>query len=223
MVGAGPSGIAAAQAAAESGLNVVLVEQDSLLGGTQLSTPSCDSELIPSVEELESMGVRVMTRTTVFGLYDYSVAGLLERVTDHLPDPPDYLPRHRFWTLRSKYTIVAAGALERHIAFGNNDRPGVMTAAAVRTYMNRFAVLPGQNIIIATNNDSVYESAVELSSVGAQVTLLDARNTVAKEYKQHLNEQNIEVRCGSAPLQVQAAGQIAACLLYTSPSPRDRG
>ena len=210
VVGAGPSGIAAAQAAAESGLNVVLVEQDSLLGGTQLSTPSCGSELIPSVEELESMGVRVMTRTTAFGLYDYSVAGLLERVTDHLSDPPDYLPRHRFWTLRSKYTIVAAGALERHIAFGNNDRPGVMTAAAVRTYMNRFAVLPGQNIIIATNNDSVYESTVELSSAGAQVTLLDARNTVSKEYKQHLNEHNIEVRCGSAPLQVQAAGHIAA-------------
>ena len=100
--GAGPSGIAAAQAAAESGLNVVLVEQDSLLGGAQVSTPSCGSELIPSVEELESMGVRVMTRTTAFGLYDNSVAGLLERVTDHLLDPPDYLPRHRFWTLLSK-------------------------------------------------------------------------------------------------------------------------
>ena len=210
VVGAGPTGIAAARAAAESGLNVVLVEQDSLLGGTQLSTPSGGSGLIPSVEELESMGIRVMTRTTAFGLYDYSVAGLVERVTDHLPDPPDYLPRHRFWTLRAKYTIVAAGAIERHIAFGNNDRPGVMTAAAVRTYMNRFAVLPGENIIIATNNDSVYEGAVELSSAGAQVTLLDARSTVSNEYRQQLTEHNIEVRCGMAPLQVQAAGHTAA-------------
>lgn len=210
VVGAGPTGIAAARAAAESGLNVVLVEQDSLLGGTQLSTPFGGSGLIPSVEELESMGVRVMTRTTAFGLYDYSVAGLVERVTDHLPDPPGYLPRHRFWTLRAKYTIVAAGAIERHIAFGNNDRPGVMTAAAVRTYMNRFAVLPGENIIIATNNDSVYEGAFELSSAGAQVTLLDARSTVSNEYKEQLAEHNIEVRCGMAPLQVQGAGHIAA-------------
>ncbi|MDP6767437.1 MAG: 2Fe-2S iron-sulfur cluster-binding protein, partial [Arenicellales bacterium] len=210
VVGAGPAGIAAARATVEAGLDVVLVEQDSVLGGTQLSTPSGGSELIPSIEELESMGVRVMTRTTAFGLYDYSVAGLVERVTDHLPDPPGYLPRHRFWTLRAKYTIVAAGAIERHIAFGNNDRPGVMTAAAVRTYVNRFAVLPGENIIIATNNDSVYEGAVELSSAGAQVTLLDARSTVSTEYKQQLTEHNIEVRCGMAPLQVQAAGHTAA-------------
>ena len=42
------------------------------------------------------------------------------------------------------------------------------------------------------------------------MTLLDARNTVAEEYKQYLDEHNIEVRCGSAPLQVQAAGHIAA-------------
>jgi len=68
---------------------------------------------------------------------------------------------------------------ERHIAFGNNDRPGVMTAAAVRTYLNRFAVLPGENIIIATNNDSAYEGAVELSSAGAKVTLLDARSAIS--------------------------------------------
>ncbi|MEC9371965.1 MAG: 2Fe-2S iron-sulfur cluster-binding protein, partial [Pseudomonadota bacterium] len=210
VVGAGPAGIAAARAAGESGLDVVLVEQDSMLGGTQLSIPSDGSELIPSIEELESVGVRVMTRTTAFGLYDYSVAGLVERVTDHLPNPPGYLPRHRFWTLRAKYTIVAAGAIERHIAFGNNDRPGVMTAAAVRTYMNRFAVLPGKNIIIATTNDSVYEGAAELSAAGAQVTLLDARSTVSNECQQQLSEHNIDVRCGIAPLQVQSAGSIAA-------------
>ena len=210
VVGAGPAGIAAAGAAAESGLDVVLVEQDNLLGGAQLSTPCGGSESIPSVQELESSGVRVMTRTTAFGLYDYNVAGLVERVTDHLPDPPGYLPRQRFWTLRTKYTIVAAGAIERHIAFGNNDRPGVMTAAAARTYLNRFAVLPGENIIIATNNDSAYEGAVELSSAGAKVTLLDARSAISDEHMQQLTERNIEVRCGTAPLQVLGSGNIAA-------------
>ena len=70
-----------------------------------------------------------MTRTTVFGLYDHGTAGLLERVTDHLSNPPSSTPRQRFWTVRSKHTILATGALERNFVFGNNDMPGIMTAA----------------------------------------------------------------------------------------------
>ena len=39
--------------------------------------------------------------------------------------------------------MLAAGAIERPIVFGGNDRPGVMMASAVRTYFNRFAAVAG--------------------------------------------------------------------------------
>ena len=72
-------------------------------------------------------------------------------------------------------TILATGAIERSIAFGGNDRPGVMSVNAGRAYLNRYGILPGQRIVIATNNDSAYPAARDLSKAGAEVTLVDAR------------------------------------------------
>jgi NADPH-dependent 2,4-dienoyl-CoA reductase/sulfur reductase-like enzyme len=119
------------------------------------------------IDRLEKAGARIMIRTTAFGLYDGGTAGLLERVTDHLLRADKHLPRQRFWTVRAKQTIVATGAMERQVAFGNNDRPGIMNVSAGRAYLNRFAVLAGQNIVVTTNNDSAYATATELAKAGA--------------------------------------------------------
>ena len=149
IVGSGPSGIASAIAAAENGLDVILAEQDYELGGNILSKSNINKE--KEILKLKKLGVRVMLRTTVFGLYDHSVAGLIERISDHKSDKSKNKPRQRFWITRSKHTILATGALERHIAFGNNDIPGIMTVNAAGIYLNRFGILPGKKIIISTN------------------------------------------------------------------------
>ena len=126
VVGAGIAGMSAALAAAEAGLDVVLVEQDWEPGGDLLGQYGAEPERRRTglMRDLQNAGVRVMLRTTAFGLYDNGVAGLLERVTDHLAEPHPDLPRQRFHLLRSRQTILATGAIERNIAFGNNDLPG---------------------------------------------------------------------------------------------------
>ena len=188
VVGSGPAGVAAAQEAANQNLNVILIEQDSLLGGNNLAEKAFDSSLLQ--KQLESKGIRVMSRTTAFGVYDNTVVGALERVTDHLSNPNTFLPRQRFRTIRAKYIILASGALERHIAFNNNDIPGVMTANASRQYLNRYGVLTGKKIVITTNNDSVYQTAIELHEAGSKVTVLDSRKNIKidlpKEIELHL-------------------------------------
>ncbi|MGI9499452.1 MAG: FAD-dependent oxidoreductase, partial [Geminicoccaceae bacterium] len=153
VVGSGPAGLHAALAAAEKGKDVLLVEQDFEPGGDFLNhaDPEIEARRQSLMSSLREAGVRIMTRTTAFGLYDYGTAGLLERMTDHLADKGEHLPRQRFWTVRADSTILATGALERSLAFADNDRPGVMTVAAARGYLNRFGVLPGQRIIIAAN------------------------------------------------------------------------
>ena len=85
VVGSGPSGVAAAIEAAEKKLDVILVEQDNLVGGDQLAENDFDNSQIKN--QLENLGIKIMTRTTAFGLYDNCVVGLLERVTDHISAP----------------------------------------------------------------------------------------------------------------------------------------
>jgi len=187
IVGAGPAGIAAAREAASKKLDVILVEQDSILGGDQVGEKLFDTDLI--YDELTSLGIRIMRRTTAFGLYDNCVLGLLEKVTDHVPYGNKSLPRQRFWTIRAQYVIIGSGSLERHIAFNNNDVPGVMTVNASKHYLNRYGVLTGQNIVIVTNNDSVYATGELLSSAGANITILDVREGNNSELNEDLKLQ----------------------------------
>ena len=44
--------------------------------------------------------------------------------------------------------MLATGAVERPLVFANNDRPGVMLASAIQTYVQRYAVAPGRNLAV---------------------------------------------------------------------------
>lgn len=187
VVGSGPSGLMAALAAGRGGARVILCEDDFRLGGRLLSERQ-DIDGRPGVEwvgevEAELMGladVRVMTRTAVVGAYDGGNYAALERVGDHLAQPSPHQPRQRLWNITAKQVIVAAGASERPIAFGGNDRPGVMLGSAVRSYLNRFAVAPGRRFAVFTNNNDGWRTATDLIAAGREVcAVIDARTASA--------------------------------------------
>ena len=170
VVGAGPAGLAAAREAGRSGARVVLADEDSLPGGTLLGSADTGwlGETTAELEALEN--VRMLTRTTVAGYFDHNFLIALERVTDRLgPHAPAHLPRQRLWRIRAGRVVLATGALERPLAFANNDRPGVMLAGAVRAYVNRFAVLPGKRAVVVTDNDSAYATALDLHRHGVEI------------------------------------------------------
>jgi heterotetrameric sarcosine oxidase alpha subunit len=128
-------------------------------------------------QELASLpNIRLMSRTTIYGAYDHGIYGALERRTDHLPHS-EGKPRQILWRIYSKRAVLAAGATERPIAFGNNDRPGIMLAGAVRSYVNRFAATPGERVSIFTNNDDGWRTARDLSAHGVSVVaVIDSRD-----------------------------------------------
>ncbi|MEG6508957.1 sarcosine oxidase subunit alpha family protein [Methyloligella sp. 2.7D] len=183
VIGAGPAGLAAARSAARAGAKVILADEDFRFGG-RLNAETYEIDGRPgavwaedtakALAEMEN--VRLMPRTTVYGAYDHGVYGALERTGDHLPDT-DGKPRQVLWRIYTKRALLCAGATERPIAFGDNDRPGVMLASAVRSYANRFAATPGKRIAVFTNNDDGWRTASDLAARGVEVAaVIDPRD-----------------------------------------------
>jgi len=180
VIGAGAAGLAAARAAAATGARVILCDEQSELGGGLLSEGAATIDGAPAaawaaaaVGELDAAAnVTLLRRTTAFGWYPDNLIGLAERVTDHMARPDPWLPRERMWQVRAGRVVIATGAHERPLVFPHNDRPGIMLAGAARTFLNRFGVLPGQRIVIATACDSAYAAALDLHAAGALIAAI---------------------------------------------------
>lgn len=173
VVGGGPVGLAAALMQARAGRRVVLADEGTRLGGSLLyrdaviDGQSGTDWLAATLAELTALGVMLLPHTTAFGLYDHGLIALNQRHADGRPDT--------LWRVRPGQILLAAGAIELPLPFALNDLPGIMSAQAGLSYLRRFAILPGQNIVIATNNSTGAEVARAMADAGARVTLVDRR------------------------------------------------
>jgi len=190
VIGGGPAGLAAAREAVRSGARVMLLDDQPELGGSLLSG-STAPELAETIEgkpalewvaDIEAELVSgaestVLNRTTAFGAYDANYVIAVQNRTDHLSTPAaPGVSRQRIWHIRANQVVLAPGAHERPLVFENNDRPGIMLASAVRSYLNRYAVAAGQRVVISTTNDSAYALAADLRAAGIKVAaVVDAR------------------------------------------------
>ncbi len=183
IVGAGPSGLAAALTAGRAGARVILADEDFAPGGRlnaetfSIGEAPATDWVARTMDELRSMpNLRCMTRTTVIGAFDHGIFGAVERVSDHLPEPAPGKPRQILWRIYAKRALLCAGAIERPIAFENNDRPGIMLAGAMRAYANRWAATPAQKVAVFTNNDDGHRTAIDLIAKGVRVAaVIDPR------------------------------------------------
>lgn len=188
VIGGGPAGLSAARAATKSGARVILCEETPQLGGrliaidpdtTTLDGISPRAWVSAVAAELQrAPECQVLTRTCAFGYYADNFVGLIESVQDHLPprarDP--LKPRQRLWRVRAKQVVLATGAIERPLVFHGNDRPGIMLAGAVDTYLNRYGLKPGNRALVFTNNSGAYATAFALAKAGVAVAgIVDAR------------------------------------------------
>ena len=183
IVGAGPAGLAAAVSAGRSGARIIIADEHLEFGGSLLVERD-DIDDKPAIDwvaavcaELEGMKeATLLSRTTVTGCYEKNYFTALERVTNHLgPQPAKKIPRERLWKIRAKQVVIATGAIERPLVFADNDRPGTMLAYSVRAYINRFGVLPGREIVVFTNNDNAYRTALDVNAEGVKVQVVDLR------------------------------------------------
>jgi sarcosine oxidase subunit alpha len=171
VVGGGIAGLSAAVSAAEAGADTLLIASSVKLGGALAWRD--EPEVADLIARAERCGVRRMTRTLAFGIYDHNLVCARETLR-----PPGVRTsaggelRERLWKIRARAVIAAAGAFERPMIFPNNDRPGVMLAGAADKYAHAFGVACGHRVVIAANTDSAYQVAASLRSAGMNVVAL---------------------------------------------------
>ena len=215
VVGAGPAGLAAALAAGRSGARVILADDQCEPGGRLLSERS-ELDGRPAlawvsnvVEELGTLAhVRVLDRTCIAGCYDYNyLIGCQRFVTPEHGDEVHH-PRERLWKIRARAVLLATGGIERPMVFPDNDRPGIMLAAAVRSYLHRYGVRAGRRIAVVTTADDGYRTALDLADAGAAiVTVADARNEVTGFLSRQVRARGIEIMPASSI--IATAGTMA--------------
>ena len=219
VIGAGAAGLAAALAAAESGVRVILCDERAGVGGALhfekgavINGEDGWSWAQKTAARLAAMdNVRVLTRTTAFGYYAQNFVGLTERVTDHLSSPGHDLPRERLWQVRAKRVILAAGAIERHMVFADNDRPGIMLASAGRTFLNHYGVAVGRKVGVYTSNDSAYGAAIDLKKAGVDVAaIVDLRDNPTGKAVDEARALGIEINHGRAVVSVGGRLRVAS-------------
>ena len=168
VIGGGPGGLTAAAVAAESGADVVVVDERPALGGQFFKQPASTAVLPPSlaedrqfgrgrelIERARRSGARILNGAEVWGAFAPNEFGVLDGSSS--------------WIMRPKRTVVATGAYERGLPVPGWTLPGVMTTGAAQTLLRSYGVLAGQRILVAGNGPLNLQVALELQRAGAKV------------------------------------------------------
>jgi sarcosine oxidase subunit alpha len=214
ICGAGASGLAAALAAGGAGLRVILAEQGPACGGALVrenvlldGRPGREWALDAAARLRAMPNVIVLERTAVTGVYDHNVTTLLQSALRPAPAGTGW--RECLWTVRPRHILLAGGAIEQGLIFPNNDRPGIMLANAVRHYLNVQAVCPGRQIVVATNNDSAYQTVFDLARRGVPVsTVVDLRDALSDALRERTVAAGAELLTGARIADTQGFGSL---------------
>ena len=216
--GGGAAGLSAALAAARAGARVVLCEREPELGGElDFEGAALDgkgaADWIRAVRaELQSHGARVLTDATVIGGSDGLV--IVHQV------PGGLAGRDAMFRIRPRRFVIAMGAIERPIAFEENDRPGVMLLGAAERLLARYGVVAGQRPLLFGNHDRLYAAAARLIEGGIRpVGVVDTRPSATTEratvarHRSVLERAAVPCFARHAVLAVNGRGRVRAATI----------
>jgi methylglutamate dehydrogenase subunit C len=176
VIGAGPSGLAAARVCSDAGARVIVCEREPVCGGelefegATIDGVSGSRWLSHRVDSLKLQGVRILTETSVVG--NAGTLWIAHRYADGLPHD------HGVYRIRASVTIIATGAIEHGIVFEDNDRPGVMLLGAAERYLGRHGMVAGQRLLLFGNHERIYAAATRFMAANATVAaIVDTRDS----------------------------------------------
>jgi sarcosine oxidase subunit alpha len=145
VIGGGPSGLAAALAAAQAGAQVALADESPRLTGN-----GAPPTLLRAVQE--SPRITLFPATVAAGYYADHWVALAEA--------------GRMTKMRARAVVFATGVIEQPAVFRNNDLPGVMLASGAARLLARHGVAAGRRPVIVAANLEAYQACLELHARG---------------------------------------------------------
>ena len=186
IVGSGVSGLYSAEMATEQGLKVLLVEQEDELGGHLLSEHVEENQInnLSLIKWKDNVinnlktktNIKIIKSTTLFAYMHYNYLLAIQTINPNVDLKTKNKTRQIIWKIRAKKVILATGSIERPLTFDNNDRPGVMLANSASKFLNYYGIKIAKEIVVFTNNDSAYQTAIDFHNKGIKVNaIIDIR------------------------------------------------
>ena len=173
VIGGGPAGLMGALNAADAGAEVVLIDENPMLGGQLVKQThkffgkreqfagvrGIEIAKILEEELKKRKNVKVFLETSAVGIFQDGDEKLVLAVKNN----------RELIEFRGRAVIVATGAMERVIPFENNDLPGIYGAGAIQTLMNTYGVKPGKKVLIVGAGNVGLILAYQLLQAGVEV------------------------------------------------------
>lgn len=167
VIGGGAAGVSAAITLAESGQNVLLIEQRDKLGGAVHRQPGPRGAHV-----LTSAGLSRQWRslTTRFEAQQDRIKTSLSSVFIGIDGDGRFLfdrtSEKRTYACRPSVVVAALGASERVRPFKGWNLPGVMTAGAAQVLLKEMGTFPEGRILVAGSGPLLIALAAQLSRCG---------------------------------------------------------
>lgn len=182
VIGAGPAGLKACKSLLDAGVEVILIERDSLLGGQLVKQTH---KFFGSKEQYAKMRGFDIAKQLVNDIKDHPLLTLkLNSNVVALFDQDDsilvsvYKESH-YEEIKATRVILATGASEKFLAFENNDVPQIMGAGAIQTLMNVHGVMPAKEVVMIGSGNIGLIVSYQLIQAGIKVKcIIEASDTI---------------------------------------------
>jgi sarcosine oxidase subunit alpha len=167
VAGAGPAGLAAAEALARAGRRVLLVEQEPRAGGRLRCRLGDGPDLAWAeqvAERVRAAGGEVALGTAVLGLWHDGGAPLAAL---HADGPPA-----RVRLARAARMLVCTGGTPQPLALPGGDRPGVFGGRGLAVALAEHGVVPGARAVVVGDGAEPRALAAALSRAGVEVEVV---------------------------------------------------
>jgi D-hydroxyproline dehydrogenase subunit alpha len=180
VIGAGPAGLEATLAAAQAGLQVILIDANPDLGGQYFKKqiPSMQASQNDRLQQERRLLIEKITALPVISLSNTMVWGIFPNGDDtwllalHCKDGPA--------TVHAQNILIATGAYDLPLPFPGWTLPGVITAGAAQNLLKQ-QVVPGKRVLISGSGPLLLALAAGFIKAGVKpVAVLESARITSK-------------------------------------------